>query len=480
MELSQSYEERIISYLRSQEIFGEDDFQVPTTVDHCTPEEVIGDVLNEVINNVIKRIICHDKFENTTLGHNQYPLFDLSNIITDFCMNEDIMKQISFRESVLISKVDSVCGSREVEPKAVGGLCLNIQTVDGYIPEKISISQERKIDNRVATILKKARQVRLEKMQKGELKSEWNNIFEDDLRRYEKSLKNQMQRNCKKFVVHLSSEFEITGQNAGSSLTSWVDRNFHTIEEKRSEYIQISDGSVLDKNLYIALQKGKYYLHYRGADYEEKKQYSLVKTRDLVCEGANLILMRYLALTKYTGTFELTTTYINGDLCRNIYECIGSTKGIINDKKVEICKIYRYIIEQCGIEHHCVTVLTDKGYIISQEWEGCTYILNKNPILALEDGPIKFEKIILAKTWTDDVELLSRYLDYKTEAEMKMKRYLYDHPEVKEIFSDFVNNILLLKPNDILPFTMSYFQTLCPIKIPIQSYFESIADDIYF
>lgn len=477
MENAQNYEERILTYLRRQETFDKDEFLLPIPVDEDTTKEVIGDVLNKLINNVIKRVICRDKYENMRLNHNQYPLFDLSHIIPDFCMSEDIMKHISFRESVLISKVDSVCGSREVEPKAVGGLCLNIQSVDGFL-EEINISQEKQIDNRVAYILKNSRQARLEKMQKSGLKDDI--LFEEELENYEKSLKNQMQLNCRKFVVQLSCQFEVNGQNAGSSLTSWVDRNFHTLEEKRNEYIHTSEGSIVEKNLYIALQKDKYYLHYRGDDYEEKKYYSLVKTRDLVCEGADFILLRYLALTKYSGTFELSTTYINGDLCRNIYECIGSTKGIINDKKVEICKIYRYIIEQCGIEHHCVTVLTDKGYIISQEWEGCTYILNRNPILALEDGPIKYEKIILSKTWTDDLEFLSRYLDYKTEAEMKMKRYLYDHPEVKEIFSDFVNNILLLKPSNILSFTMNYFQTLCPIKLPRQSYFESMSDEMYF
>lgn len=67
----------------------------------------------------------------------------------------------------------------------------------------------------------------------------------------------------------------------------------------------------------------------------------------------------------------------------------------------------------------------------------------------------------------------------QTEAEMKMKNYLFDHPEVKELFSDYINNILLLKPENILPFTMDYFQSLCPIKLPRQSYFESDDGDMY-
>lgn len=34
---------------------------------------------------------------------------------------------------------------------------------------------------------------------------------------------------------------------------------------------------------------------------------------------------------------------------------------MIDDKEVHVCKIYRFIVEECGIEHHCVTVLTIHG-----------------------------------------------------------------------------------------------------------------------
>lgn len=81
-------------------------------------------------------------------------------------------------------------------------------------------------------------EARLAKKEKSEFQSEsneWYNILEDKLRNYETFLKKQMQYNCKKFVVHLSCQFEVDGVNAGSSLTSWVDRNFHTLEERRHE-----------------------------------------------------------------------------------------------------------------------------------------------------------------------------------------------------------------------------------------------------
>lgn len=66
-------------------------------------------------------------------------------------------------------------------------------------------------------------------------KTDFDELLEYKLKNYEDFLNNQMKKNCKKFVVHLSSQFEVDGRNAGSSLTSWIDRNFHTLEERRTE-----------------------------------------------------------------------------------------------------------------------------------------------------------------------------------------------------------------------------------------------------
>lgn len=52
---------------------------------------------------------------------------------------------------------------------------------------------------------------------------------------YEEFLKQEMRNNVKKFLVHFSSQFDVDGCNAGSFITAWVDRYFHTLEEHRDE-----------------------------------------------------------------------------------------------------------------------------------------------------------------------------------------------------------------------------------------------------
>lgn len=58
---------------------------------------------------------------------------------------------------------------------------------------------------------------------------------EDPLKKYEDFLQKQAEEVPKKFVVHLSSDFDVDGENAGSRIISWVDKGFHTLEERRTE-----------------------------------------------------------------------------------------------------------------------------------------------------------------------------------------------------------------------------------------------------
>lgn len=56
---------------------------------------------------------------------------------------------------------------------------------------------------------------------------------------YEQYLVNQMNKIKRKYIVHLSSHFHDDETEAGSQISSWVDRKFHTLEEKRTELVTL-------------------------------------------------------------------------------------------------------------------------------------------------------------------------------------------------------------------------------------------------
>lgn len=81
------------------------------------------------------------------------------------------------------------------------------------------------------------------------------------------------------------------------------------------------DGIINTKKLYICLIEGKYFVkHYNSTDnIKECKYYSLQKMKRYVSEGANFLLMRYMAITRFVGPLEMSCAYINGDMCLNVY-----------------------------------------------------------------------------------------------------------------------------------------------------------------
>ncbi|KAJ8939320.1 hypothetical protein NQ314_011178 [Rhamnusium bicolor] len=474
--IPKSLEATIWTYLKDQEAVLEGDLHF----EEISPEDEIKGILDELLFKVNKRIACRDRYDNLKQWHHQYALFDINDFVSDYCMDDELFEKLSFRETLLISALDPDVFCKEVEPKAVGGLCLDIQMAEGHQPEKRERPTDAQLDKEVLELLQKAKlmAVRSPSIEDSDIEQQ----LQERLKEYESFLKNEMKQNVKKYVIHLSSQFDANGYNAGSRITSWVDRYLHTLEEKRTEFVQ-QDDVLNEKSIYMALQNNKYYIKNASSidNIEDRKYYSLAKMHDLVSEGANFVLMRYLAVMQYIGTFELSTIYINGDLCRNIYvrlECTGPKPGEVNGKTVDVCKIYRYIIEECGIEHHCVTVLTTNGRIVTQEWEGCDYILNMNPLQFIQSGaPSSYDRLVLPKTWEHDMQLMSKYLDCKTAAECQMKTYMADHPEVREMIADYVQNILMLKPVNIMSFTMDYFQSLYPCKMARLTYIEDVENE---
>lgn len=79
--------------------------------------------------------------------------------------------------------------------------------------------------------------------------------------------------------------------------------------------------NINEKSIYVAIQNNKYYMRHTSTlqDLDLRKYYPFFITKNLVLEGANFLLMRYLAITRHVGTIELATMYINGEMCRNIY-----------------------------------------------------------------------------------------------------------------------------------------------------------------
>ncbi|GJQ85394.1 hypothetical protein Trydic_g10168 [Trypoxylus dichotomus] len=581
--------EDIIRYLKEQDLLGEEEEEFLQSITNFT-EASIRQILEDLLKKFEKKQKLKDDYEERVEAHNQYFLFDLKNVIPEFQINDEMYEALTFRETLIVQRI---IDGNELAPEPVGGLCLDIQQAKGKQPPKRECDD---IDSRLARIWKaKPRQATLGIDEVRNVKKELpagDTSKETDL---EDSLHVQAERCIGKFLVHLSSQFDFNGYNAGSTITTWVDRNFHTLEESRKEWYnkkvvkhvenvekvikrtsyeveekttsksaipispedqssispklsiklrssgsarrsslkqqhkseenlprksnsknvnvigslgdntsigtnkspkeskspeasiiksnskgKIKDETVeemqlINKSLYVGLLKRYYYVKYISNEdnpIDDRKFYNILKARNYISEGANFLLHRYLAKTIYIGTFELSTMYINGDLCRNIYHCTGPESENINGRKIDICKIYRTIIEECGLEHHCTTILSLQGQIVCQKWEGSNYVLQINPLLEIDNYKIaRNEQLLLKHSWESDMQLMSKFLDEKIANEIKIKSYMIDHPEFRNMITDYIHTILLLKPEDIIEFTTSHFLSFAPQYLPQNDYF---------
>ena len=61
--------------------------------------------------------------------------------------------------------------------------------------------------------------------------------------------------------------------------------------------------------------------------------------------------------------------------------------------------------------------------------------------------------------WTEDIEMISKYLDEKASLESGYVDYIRAHPCIHGILSDYLHYILIRKPDDVFVATHDFFKT---------------------
>ncbi|XP_045466787.1 ciliogenesis-associated TTC17-interacting protein [Harmonia axyridis] len=461
------YHDQVLEYLMNQEQYVPEEDHYPELEPKEVVEKTAKDVLSQLLTDVDNITSFKEAYAEKKQLNNQFELFDLTKIIPNFHIDDKVMEMMAFRETLLISKVDS---KGQAEP--VGGFCLDVQAANGEQWDK-----SRKSPDFTTALLNACNDI------KKRYKEDVENEAKKDLEEYSKFLEEEMKKYHKKFLIHLSTQFNVDGKNAGSRLTAWADKNLHTLEEKRTEYIMTTrnEEQILDqKQLYIYI--GKKHFDVRvvpSKDLCKKYCYSFRRAQNFIGEAVNFILLRYLAITKFIGEFELSAIHIDGGLCRNIYQCEGPMGGFINNEKIDVYKVYRTIVEECGIVQRSCTLLSLDGRIMKHDWEKCDYVLQINPILSPQEKTatmvLHFDEI-----WKYDLQLFSKYLDKKLAASSHMKSYLYDHKEIGSLINDYVQNILQIKPENIIQFTKHYFLSYAPYLLPRAEYFEQDVNKCFY
>ncbi|PWA17479.1 hypothetical protein CCH79_00011374 [Gambusia affinis] len=230
-------------------------------------------------------------------------------------------------------------------------------------------------------------------------------------------------------ILHARSHGAIDGSPCGTTVTAYLTADLEVLEEDYNEYV-------------------------KDVTEEECVSYPMSVLRGLVTEGSSMLLMRLMALRKKVPE---NMVFIILDQSLRINQ---TTFSELDVKKIQV---HGEIVEVFGLERmvgsadadhstwHCYFL--DNGHLASRKQVGSPVTMKVIQELSKKGrGHIK-----IPLAWQEDMQLYSLYLDKKDFLKVEHNSYLRQHPELRALLSDFIQDLLIVKPDNIFQFAREYF-----------------------
>lgn len=263
-------------------------------------------------------------------------------------------------------------------------------------------------------------------------------------------------------LVHISSHSSVDDVPCGSSIIAHVSLQLETLEQHHHEFVKLK-GHSLDKKTHMRRRGDQMVISRVITEgqqvQQETKSYDLGSLTGFLSEASNLLVMRLLARRKTPQTLDFLTLDAEMNLCLSSYQELGSRPQLIGKDTVDVYGLERAIhSDDVPVTWQCY-FLPD-GHLTSRVQVGSpiTIRITQMPILSEpeeEDPKPVFEKKPL--NWEEDVQLYSEFLERKEELKSDHETYLRRHPEIKALTGDFMQFLLLRKPEDVITFAAEFF-----------------------
>uniref|UniRef100_A0A8D3AMR8 Ciliogenesis-associated TTC17-interacting protein n=1 Tax=Scophthalmus maximus TaxID=52904 RepID=A0A8D3AMR8_SCOMX len=290
----------------------------------------------------------------------------------------------------------------------------------------------------------------------------------------------RLQQPC--ILLHAQSQGVIDDAPCGTTVTAYLSTNLEVLEEDYREYVKVSHG--LEKRCHMVQHKGKLVINKVTTVGEEVTKesvsYPTSVLRGLVTEGSILLLMRLINLRKKVPEHM---TFISFDQRLNMIQTtfLGLKQLDVGGETVEVFGMERTVhsVEDSPTTWQCYFL--DDGHLASRVQVGSPVTMR---LLRLPSQPeqgshithnkthslmkLSFEKIPLV--WEDDMQMHSQFLDRKDELKADHTSYLKQNPDIRALISDFLQFLLLRKPDDVFQFARDYFLPFASHRPPDKSF----------
>ncbi|XP_059823564.1 ciliogenesis-associated TTC17-interacting protein [Hypanus sabinus] len=265
--------------------------------------------------------------------------------------------------------------------------------------------------------------------------------------------------------VTANSHGSIDNIPCGTSISAHISNKLETLQLHHHEYIKLKDHSLVKETL---MKKEDVYVLTRDVTMAENVKsetlsFSQTDMEGFVSEASNLLLLRIMArrnnvpdnmvFLSFDTEMQLSTcTYLN----------LGPRTMMIGKSECEVLSIQRTIHSQANSPMSWQSSFLPDGHLTSRVQVGSpiTMRLKQLPHIIetdVEDPKPVFEKKPL--NWEEDMQLYFKFLDRTEALKADYSSYIRHHPELKSILADFLQFLLLRKPQDVITFAAEYFSS---------------------
>ncbi|CAJ1071628.1 ciliogenesis-associated TTC17-interacting protein [Xyrichtys novacula] len=266
---------------------------------------------------------------------------------------------------------------------------------------------------------------------------------------------NRSQQPC--MLLHAQSQGAIDNSPCGTTVTAYLTTDLEVLEEDYHEYVKL-EGHSLDKRCHMVQRDGQMVINKVITVGEkvtkESSSYPVSILRGLITEGSNLLLMRLIALRrKVPENMSFLSLDPGLRIIHTTFTELDVKQLEIGGETVEVFGVERTVHSMEDSTTTWQSYFLADGHLASRMQVGSPITMR---LLQLPSQQQKgFEKVPLI--WEEDMQMCSNFLDRKEELKADHASYLRQHPEIRALISDFLQFLLLRKPDDVIQFAREYF-----------------------
>ncbi|XP_015265506.1 PREDICTED: ciliogenesis-associated TTC17-interacting protein [Gekko japonicus] len=303
--------------------------------------------------------------------------------------------------------------------------------------------------------------------------------FSISVKRSRYSLDEGYEEDC--YLVHARSKGTVDGVPCTTSITGYVTKNLETLEQHTEESVRFREHPV-ETRTHVVKHQGQTVVTKTIIERDEEihvssSSYKCELLQGLVAESANLLVLRVMARRQAVPENAIFLSFDSDHhVCTSTYRALGFQKQQVKKEEVDVFVIERAVHSIEGVPLGWQFCFLSDGHLSRRVQVGSPVIMliEQVPILIEIDKPDPhpiFEKIPL--DWEEDMELYSQFLDRKEELQASHATYARRHPELSNLLADFLQLLLLRKPDDVVTFAAEYFAPFSVQNPPCRSFQSS-------